>query len=473
MSLPPSMYCLGLMFVTSAAAQGNCEWESGDTLDAQVESCVYELRENEPDHPASACAYTIHAEAWSEKGEFDCALRESEKAVELAPRDTKARSALCLALLNKAQWRKAIAECSFVIERGSDPDVWTDSAYTRRGAAWALAGDLEKSIADSTAAINDRSARAYYNRGLAWLRKGEYEKALADYQAALDANPADPRHWLKHPAAWATMSVAERTATLFAGLDFSGIMTTSPTVARVWNVHESRFGTVLEVGTREHPHPNSTLLVDGVKVFEALQTYLHFEGLFELGDTDALLFGLGCGGNSCAPDPLVLVLLRADHPPAVINPPTLVSGDHTLAAHVDGQRLLLDLGFEGGKRKSAELHNGQVSVTLQESPAGVVPRICALLYEMSARNCTDRQFGCDRAIPIGGNMDVKLTTHASRQPGYSRAALMSICNEVCKTGVMIEPGRYAREVCGYSTPPSAVFEAIETEMKNAALRNGK
>jgi tetratricopeptide (TPR) repeat protein len=83
--------------------------------------------------------------------------------------------------------KRAIAECTFVIERVPD-DAFT---YVKRGWAYSDKKDYDKAIADYTKAINLKPDYTYYyiSRGDAHHRKKDYHKAVADYTQAIELDP--------------------------------------------------------------------------------------------------------------------------------------------------------------------------------------------------------------------------------------------------------------------------------------------
>jgi uncharacterized membrane protein YhaH (DUF805 family) len=82
----------------------------------------------------------------------------------------------------KGQYDKAISDYNKAIE--IDPRNAT--AYSNRGDAYAYIDQLDKAISDYNKAIeiNPRDPRAYNNRGLTYFFKGEYEKAWDDVHKA-------------------------------------------------------------------------------------------------------------------------------------------------------------------------------------------------------------------------------------------------------------------------------------------------
>jgi tetratricopeptide (TPR) repeat protein len=114
-----------------------------------------------------------------------------------------------LAYLQKYQYDQAISDFTKAIEI----DPRSASAYNNRGLAWKNKGDYDRAIADYNKAFeinlqnyiadsviddcnkllekNPQDAYAYRKRGLAWYNKGDYDRAIADYNKALEINPRD------------------------------------------------------------------------------------------------------------------------------------------------------------------------------------------------------------------------------------------------------------------------------------------
>jgi tetratricopeptide (TPR) repeat protein len=100
-------------------------------------------------------AYKFLGNAWFDKGDYDRAIAEYTKAIEIDPR--------------------------FAV------------AYYNRGLAWGKKGDYDRAIAEYTKAIelDPEHADAYNNRGIAWVKKGEYDKAITDWTKAIELDPTD------------------------------------------------------------------------------------------------------------------------------------------------------------------------------------------------------------------------------------------------------------------------------------------
>ena len=89
--------------------------------------------------------------------------------------------------LIKHDWDGAIAEFSKAIELAP-----TDTrAYNTRGMAKKNKGDLDGAIADFSKAIelDPKDAWAYFNRGMAKMTKGDLDGAIVDCSKAIELNP--------------------------------------------------------------------------------------------------------------------------------------------------------------------------------------------------------------------------------------------------------------------------------------------
>ena len=83
---------------------------------------------------------------------------------------------------NAADPDRNIAGCTIVAQDTRESPQTRANAYVGRGLAWRDKGNLERAMADFTAAIglNPKDALAYNDRGLAWNEKGDHKRAIAD-----------------------------------------------------------------------------------------------------------------------------------------------------------------------------------------------------------------------------------------------------------------------------------------------------
>jgi len=91
------------------------------------------------------------------------------------------------AYYNKGQYDRAIANYDKAIKL--DPKFAI--AYNNRGIAYGQKGDDDRAFADFDTAIklDPKSADTYYNRGIVYGQKGDYDRAIADFDTAIKLDP--------------------------------------------------------------------------------------------------------------------------------------------------------------------------------------------------------------------------------------------------------------------------------------------
>ena len=120
--------------------------------------------------------YSNRGNSWAKKEEYDKAIVDYTRAIEIDPRLAEAYTNRGVAWSNKGEYDKAITDHSKAIE--INPQF--AEAYSNRGNDWDDKGESDKAIADYTRAIeiDPQLAEAYANLGLALVRAGKLEKAL-------------------------------------------------------------------------------------------------------------------------------------------------------------------------------------------------------------------------------------------------------------------------------------------------------
>ena len=137
--------------------------------------------------PRDAVAYNNRGIAYRAKGDNDSAIADYTKAIDIDPRDVRAYNNRGIAYRAKGDNDSAIADHTRAIE--IDPEF--ASAYNSRGIAYRAKGDNDRAIADHTKAIeiDPELAGAYYNRSLAYHAKGDNDHAIEDATKAIKINP--------------------------------------------------------------------------------------------------------------------------------------------------------------------------------------------------------------------------------------------------------------------------------------------
>jgi Tfp pilus assembly protein PilF len=112
--------------------------------------------------PKDAKFYIDRGIAYGEKGQFEQAIDDFTKALEIAPRSAEAHYNRAIAYLNKGRFDWAVDDLTKVLE------------------------------------ITPRSAEAYYNRAIAYYYKKEYDKSWRDIYKAQDLGYKIPPKFLEN-----------------------------------------------------------------------------------------------------------------------------------------------------------------------------------------------------------------------------------------------------------------------------------
>ncbi len=120
------------------------------------------------------------------KGQFEEAISNFNKAIELHPGVTLCYFARGQIYLEQKQIDKAISDFNKTIEL----NPYLMNAYIFRGSAYFIGGQFDKAIDDYNKAIEMKpeDAAVYNLRGNAYFKKGEIDRAIADYTSAIEKN---------------------------------------------------------------------------------------------------------------------------------------------------------------------------------------------------------------------------------------------------------------------------------------------
>ena len=133
-------------------------------------------------------------------GEYDHAIADFSKAIELDPENVMAYQQRGITYYCKEDIDKAIEDYNAAI--ALDPEF--AEAYLNRGQAYYAKNEVDKAIADYDKAIqlNSELVETYTHRGNAYRAKAELDSAIADYTEALTRRPKVPESYYIRGEAW-------------------------------------------------------------------------------------------------------------------------------------------------------------------------------------------------------------------------------------------------------------------------------
>jgi tetratricopeptide (TPR) repeat protein len=143
--------------------------------------------------------YYERGEARAEKGDYEGAIADLSKAIEVDPKQARAYAERGWARRQMGDYDGAIADYNRAIELA--PQV-SSAYYDNRGLARLKKGDYGGAIADFTKVIelDPKHASAYVGRGTSRFYMGDHRGAIEDWQKAITLKPdleAQLESWLK------------------------------------------------------------------------------------------------------------------------------------------------------------------------------------------------------------------------------------------------------------------------------------
>ena len=152
--------------------------------------------------------YHDRGDAYRAKGQYDKAIEDYNRAIELSPNKyAPSLHGRGDALLRKGEVDAALDSFTQAIDTGKvEPAMFVD-----RAGAYLRKGQVEQALADYGRAIElgPRNAIAFRERGALFIRQGAYQKAIDDLSKALVLDPK-PRSYLLRGVAYDRIGLPDR-----------------------------------------------------------------------------------------------------------------------------------------------------------------------------------------------------------------------------------------------------------------------
>jgi tetratricopeptide (TPR) repeat protein len=131
-------------------------------------------------------AYFIRGKAFKAEGQFDRAIKDFNKAIDLNPYYHQTYHNRASVFAKIGQLDKAIDDYTVSINARPTPD-----AYYERGVIYSTRGDTDKAIEDFRKAINmnPRDYEAYTRLGILYGKVGSLSRAIESFDKAIEINP--------------------------------------------------------------------------------------------------------------------------------------------------------------------------------------------------------------------------------------------------------------------------------------------
>ena len=138
-------------------------------------------------YPVNSNAYYGRGLAYYNDSNFENALSDYNRAIELEPNFTDAYNARGAAYFKKRNFENAISDYNKALKL--KPGLV--ASYYNRGVAYAKKGNFENAILDYNKAIELKPEHidAYYQRGLAYGMEGDHDNVINDNKKVIELNP--------------------------------------------------------------------------------------------------------------------------------------------------------------------------------------------------------------------------------------------------------------------------------------------
>jgi tetratricopeptide (TPR) repeat protein len=138
-------------------------------------------------------SYTVNyllAKAYNEKEDAAAARLYLDRAIEIKPENTEARSMRLGMVYKEKDWSGVVQDASVLIDKS---DYFDADTYFKRAYAQSSLGNKDAAFEDYTAIIDNTqsSPASYNNRGVIHMSRSNYTLALGDFNQALRLTSAD------------------------------------------------------------------------------------------------------------------------------------------------------------------------------------------------------------------------------------------------------------------------------------------
>jgi lipoprotein NlpI len=182
-----SFALLGTACTRENADAKNCAQQAN--ADVALEVCSRAIASGQLSPPKLATTLYNRGLAYERRGEFDRAIQDFDRVIELRPDTSKAFYNRAIAYHKKGEFDRAIQDFDRVVQL--TPDY--APAFRNRGNAYRGALAFDQAIQNYNEAIrlSPEYAVAFSNRGVAYLNKGMYDRAIQDFDQAIRLKPDD------------------------------------------------------------------------------------------------------------------------------------------------------------------------------------------------------------------------------------------------------------------------------------------
>ena len=159
-------------------------------------------------NPEYEYAYVWRGKVYYDQKEYEKALTDYSKAIELNPEYEYSYTCRGEVYYDEKEYEKALTEYSKAIELNPEDEY----AYARRGDVYYDEKEYEKALIDYSKVIelNPEDDYAYACRGDVYYEKKEYEKALADFDRAIELDSKEIIYYLNRVDVYRKLGMSDK-----------------------------------------------------------------------------------------------------------------------------------------------------------------------------------------------------------------------------------------------------------------------
>lgn len=213
---------------------------------------------------------------------------------------------------------------------------------------------------------------------------------------------------------------------------------------------QTRFGK-LEIVRSAADKPPDTLNMDATQVFRQEGFFLALHQYVRQNERDLVLFSSNCGGSDCPQDQLYILRLEKDKQPEVLSKENFFAYPENISLKAEGERLILDLGFESGQRKTATMDGKELQITLEKAEKMFLgEEDCQWLYNDALQGCQEYRDTDEKCADPQASFPSYLMRGVgalSDHPGFGSEAFGRYCFSTCDTSARPDYALFAKDVC--------------------------
>lgn len=217
------------------------------------------------------------------------------------------------------------------------------------------------------------------------------------------------------------------------------------------NSVQTRYGKV-EIARSAPDMPPDSVALDGKEVFRDEGFFISLQSYIQQDGRDLVLFGSNCGGSGCPENHFQFLVLDKDAEPQLVSQDDFYALPDDLSIKVDGGKIMLDLGFEAGKHKSAILAGNDLNIVLETAPKEYLgDEKCQWLHTDALNSCAeyhDIDPQCEEPQGSFAGYLMRGVAGMADFPGFDAEAFDRYCISACSSGQIAGFDGFAREVCG-------------------------